>query len=404
MIPYTEALAHVLAAAKPMPAESVPLDAADGRTLAADVKARFDLPRFDQSAMDGYAVQFGDTLGAAEQSPKALRLLGEMPAGCTGTLRLKPGCAVRIFTGSRLPHGADAVVMQEYCERGDDEVAVMRPAAADENIRRRGEELRRGDMLLTAGTVVTPPITGVLAFNGVTRVRVRRVPDITLLTLGDELLGADQPLEPGKIRDSNGPALEAALRGLPVGRVRTARVGDDPRALKRVMKRAIEQSDVVITAGGASVGDHDHVEDVRRELGVRERFHRVRVKPGKPVVFGTAKGGALMFGLPGNPVSVLVSFHQFARPALLQMTGRPAQVAPLHTAELIEPLRNSPGRLTWMRGILEIRDGRRMVRPDRRQGSHMLTGLAAADVLIEVPEDCSELPAGATVGVRMLEW
>ncbi len=404
MISYEDALAAVLDAAKPLPAETVALDAADGRVLAADVKARFDFPRYDQSAMDGYAVLHADTVGATERSPRALAVTGEMAAGCRQTLRLKSGCAVRIFTGSRLPAGCDAVIKQELCRRDGDTVLVQRPAALGDHIRRRGEELRRGGLLLTAGTVVTPPVTGLLAFNGNATARVHRVPDVTLITLGDELLGPDEPLTPGKIRDSNGPALAAALRGMSVGRIRTARVGDDPGVLKRVLKQAIARSDVVITAGGASVGDHDHVKDVRRGLGVRERFEVVRVKPGKPVVFGTAADGTLLFGLPGNPVSALVSFHQFVRPALARLAGRMTSDSPRFTAELTEPIRNKPGRLTWVRGRLEIRDGRWFVRPTKGQGSHMLTGMATADVLIEVGEKSATIPMGDMVHVTMLEW
>ena len=403
MIAYEQAVRKVLDAVRPLPAETVPLDAADGRVLAGAVKARLDLPRFDQSAMDGYAVRVAD-LRRAGRAPVTLRLAGEMPAGCDRRLPLRSGCAVKVFTGSMLPRAAEAVVMKEYTREADGAVTIERAASPGEHIRRRGEELRRGTPLLAAGTAVTPPVLGLLAANGVARVRVHRQASVALVSLGDELAAPGEPLRQGQIRDSNGPALAAALARLGVARVRRPTVGDDPRALRRVLAREMKRYDAVITVGGASVGDHDHVEAVRKALGVREVFNRVAMKPGKPNVFGTAPGGCLMFGLPGNPVSALVSYHQFVAPALRRLRGEDAVPAWELQAVLAAPLGKRTGRLEWVRGRVDLADGRFVARPTKGQGSHMLSGLAGANALLEMPRDVKSLPVGSQVRVRLLDW
>lgn len=399
MIDFDRALALVLETARPLPAESVDLEASDGRVLARDVRVRHDLPRFDQSSMDGYALHADDLVAG-----RVLRRGGEMPAGRTRRLPLRPGTAVQVFTGSRIPRDTAAILKVEDAEACDDGIRVVIAPPPGRYLRRRGEELARGERLLAAGTPITPPVLGLLAANGESRLRVHRRPDVALLVLGDELVAPGAPLEPGQIRDANGPALSAALRRVGVGRLRRRVVGDDPRALRRAMAREIARCDAVITVGGASVGDHDHVEDVRRALKVRERFHRVAMKPGKPNVFGTAPGGALMFGLPGNPVSALVSFHHFVAPALRRLAGA-AAVAPAYSrAVLATSLSSTSARLEWVRGTVELSEGRLVARPTRGQESHMLSGLAAADALLELPRGVDRLPAGAEVRVRLLDW
>jgi len=403
MIDYADAMKAILDAVSPLPAESVPLEKADRRVLARDVRTRLDLPRFDQSAMDGYAVLLADTADASRRSVE-LRLTGEMPAGCARRLPLRSGCTVKVFTGSMVPRGTEAVVMKEYTTEHDDTVVVSRSPVTGEHIRIRGEELRRGSSLVAAETIITPPIVGLLAANGVGSLSVHRRPDVALVTRGDELAAPGTPLGAGQIRDANGPALAAALRRLDVGRVRRATVGDDPRALRRVLARELQRCDVVITIGGASVGDHDHVEAVRRDLKVRERFNRVAMKPGKPNVFGVAPGGCFMFALPGNPVSALVSFHQFVAPALRRLRGETVKATWHPSATLVTPLVKSSGRLEWVRGVVELVDGRFMARATRGQGSHMLSGLANANALLEVPCEVAALAAGAEVRVCLLDW
>ncbi len=403
MIAYDDAISSIRGAVRPLPPETIPLAEADGCVLACDVRARLDLPRFDQSAMDGFAVRLADTRQAGRK-PATLCLTGEMPAGCSRRLPLRSGCAVKVFTGSMLPRAAEAVVMKEYTTETDGAVVVHRTAKPGEHIRYRGEELRRGSPLLAAGTIVTPPVLGLLAANGIERVRVHRRPDVALLTLGDELVAPGTQLQAGQIRDANGPALAAAMVRLGVGRIRRATVGDDPRALRSVMVREMRRCEVVITVGGASVGDHDHVEAVRAELGVREHFNRVAIKPGKPNVFGVSPAGCFMFALPGNPVSALVSFHQFVAPALRCLRGEATSDAWHLMATLATPLAKRTDRLEWVRGIVELVDGRFVARSTRGQGSHMLSGLAAANALLEIPRDVKTLPKGAEVRVRLLQW
>jgi molybdopterin molybdotransferase len=403
VIDFDDALKAVLKSVRPLPAETIPLDEADGRVLFADIRVRLDLPRFDQSAMDGYAVCVADTKRATRK-PVALRLTGEMPAGCSRRLPLRSGCAVKVFTGSMLPRGAGAVVMKEYTTEGDGIVVIERSAKAGQHIRRRGEELRRGDPLLAAGTVVTPPVLGLLAANGIGRVRVHRQPAVALVTLGDELAAPGTPLKAGKIRDANGPALAAAMRRMGVATLRHSTVGDDPKALRRVLAREMRRCEIVVTVGGASVGDHDHVEAVRAELGVREHFNRVAIKPGKPNVFGISPEGCFMYGLPGNPVSALVSFHQFVAPALRRLRGEMIDTAWYPSATLTMPIKKKTGRLEWVRGVVDLVDGRFTASATRGQGSHMLSGLAAANALLEIPRGVDALPAGVEVRVRLLRW
>lgn len=404
MIDFEAAVAAVLAAAAPLPAERLPLEEAAGRVLAADVRSRLDLPRFEQTAMDGIAVRAADLQGASAAAPRRLRLTGEIPAGSPRRPVLKAGDAVKVFTGSPLPRGADAVVIQEDCVFAEGSVTVAAAPRIGAHIRRRGEELRRGDLLAAAGAVLTPPVLGLLAGNGTDPVRVVGAPEVALVTLGDELAPPGARLGPAQIRDANGPALAAALARDGAGRIRRAHVGDDPRALRRVLSRECTRCDLVVTVGGASVGDHDHVKSVRAGLGVTESFTRVAVKPGKPVVFGRAPGGCLLVGLPGNPVSALVSYLHFVRPLLKRLRGE--DPAPPVLLELIldVPLRKPAGRLEWVRAVTVETLGERRVRPLRGQGSHMLGGLARAEVLIRFPADRMELPAGARVQALPVEW
>ncbi len=399
MIEFERALALVREATRPLPPETVALEDADGRVLARDVRVRHDLPRFDQSAMDGYALHADDLVDG-----RVLKLAGEMPAGRARSLPLRPGFTVKVFTGSRIPRDTAAILKVEDAEARDDEVEIVTAPAAGRYLRRRGEELARGESLLSAGTAITPPVLGLLAANGETRVRVHRRPDAALLLLGDELVAPGEPLKPGQIRDANGPALAAALRRVGVGRVQRRVVGDDPRVLRRALAREMARCDVVITVGGASVGDHDHVAAVRRDLEVRECFGRVAMKPGKPNVFGVAPGGALMFGLPGNPVSALVSFHHFVAPVLRRLAGTIDEGALYPRAVLTAPLVASSDRLEWVRGAVDLVDGRLVACPTRGQESHMLSGLAAADALLELPRGVERLPAGEEIRVRLLDW
>ncbi len=395
MIPFEQALELVLGSCRALDAERVPLTAADGRALTRAVRARLDHPRFDQSSMDGVAVRRADL-------PGTLRLIAEMPAGTSRRPRLRPGTAVRVFTGSPLPSGADAVVMQERCVFKDGSVTIDFTPDAGACIRPRGGERRRGDLLLAAGTALSPASIGLLAGDGSVDALVFRRPVVTLITMGDEIARAGERLGPGQVRDALGPALTTALSRAGAASVRHRHAADDPGRLTRLLRTAVRSSDLVVTCGGASVGDHDHVAEARRRLDVHDLFDRVAVKPGKPTIFGHAPDGTPVFGLPGNPVSALVTFQLFVEPAMRAMQGLPADPITVE-ATLAADLHKKPGRLEWVRGVLDRTAG--VVTPLAARDSHMIGGLAAADVLIPFPAEAERLAKGRRVRVRVMgEW
>lgn len=408
-ITCAEAVRLVVASVRPLPAEVVALEAATGRRLAEPARARSHSPRFEQSAMDGWAVRVEDLAGASPGRPARLRVAGELAAGAARRQLLKEGCAIRVFTGSPLPGGTGAVVAQEVARRDGDDVVFTAPAAPGAHVRRVGEEYRRGEVLLEAGVVVTPPVVGLLAQLGRATVKVGGRPAAAVVTMGDELVAPGAPRGRAQVHDANGPALCAALRAAGAGSVRHSRVPDDPAALRRALAQALRGADVVITVGGASVGDHDHVPAVRAALGIRELYGRVAIRPGLPNWFGLAPGGTPVFGLPGNPVSALVSFELLVRPALRRLQGAGPEAAaaglPGGRALLGGPASPARDRTTWLRATLLAPEGEEPVAvPQAGQGSHMLSGLARAQALAVLPPGPAELPAGAPVDLHRLEW
>lgn len=405
MIDFDAAVRIVLENVGPGPVERRRISSSLGLALARPVKARFRLPRTDQSAMDGIAVRCADVVSASPDRPAQLRLTGEIPAGSNTMPTLRKGCAVKVFTGSALPRNCEAVVMVEYCSFEGDQVHVRRAASVGEHIRRAGEEVRRGDEMLPAGTIVTPPVVGLLSMFGREAVSVHRPPIVSVITMGDEVVAVGQPLSPVQIHDANGPAVEAALRGLGVEKVRRRLVGDRPSQLRRALASALRGSDLVITVGGASVGDHDHVQETRKVLGIRELFARVAMKPGKPNVFGLSPEGVPVFSLPGNPVSALVSFQHFVRPAVNALMNRPAESETWVTrGRLAGAHRKIPGRREFIRGWAQVEGDWTVARANAAQGSHMLTGLAKANVLIDLGAATADFAKGSTVRLRRLNW
>ena len=404
MISHDGAVEAILATVKPRPIASVPVEEALGLALARPVKARLRMPRFDQSAMDGIAVRIDDLAGASPEAPARLELAGEIPAGSHERVRLRRGTAVKVFTGAAIPAGTEAVVMVEFCRFEGDQVFVERTAKPDENIRRAGEEVARGDTLLEAGTPITPPVIGLLSHFGFTKVPVRTRPSLGVITMGDEVAAPGAKLGPHQVHDANGPALRAALTAMGFDDVRSWHVDDRPRSLVKVLEKALGRCDVVITVGGASVGDHDHVKGARAELGVREVFSKVAIKPGKPNVFGMA-GKVPVFSLPGNPVSALVSFHLYVRPALRRLLGLPvARDGETTVATLRSALKKKPGRTEWVRvHASHDGDGPQAERL-AAQGSHMLTGLARSNALLRFENDLERADAGDRLALRWLDW
>lgn len=404
LITFEDALAKVLHHARPLPSiRTIRLEDSLGYFLAEDIRAREPIPLFDHSAMDGYGVREADVAKATPSSPVRLRIAGLVRAGDNPQSRLKPGTAVKIFTGGKIPPGVEAVVVKESCAEGAGDVVVRESVRAGANIRRRGEEIRNGARVLHAGTRITPTVVGLLATLGYASFAVHEKPRVTLLVTGNELVPPGKPLRPGQIRDSNSYALLAALKETGIDKTTVRRVKDDKKSLQKTLETAISQSDFVITSGGVSVGDFDFVKDVALAAGVRTIFWKIAIKPGMPNYFGV-RSGTLVFGLPGNPVSALVSYHEFVKPALLKMSGQRKTEPFVLTATLEKPLKKKRGRLELVRGVLTVKDGQLTVAPAELQGSHMLTGLASANCLIRFPLDLTSLEPGQPVSVELLSW
>ena len=393
LISIDEARGRVLDAVQRLEDEGVPLAEALGRVLAEDVQSPIDVPPFDSSAMDGYAVVAG---------PEAqLEVVGESRAGRPWEGRMKPGEAIRISTGGAVPDGATAVVPLERTTNDHREMRIrVEESTPGDNIRRAGEDVRAGRVVLAAGTQLGPAELGVAASVGRASLRCARRPRVAILLTGDELTEPGRPLGPGGIYSSNGWAL--AAQAVRAGAQVTTRetVPDQPADTRAALSRALDASDVVLVSGGVSVGPHDHVKPVLAELGVEERFWGVRLRPGKPTWFGI-RGHALVFGLPGNPVSAMVGFHLFVRTALAAMQGADPS-APRTSATLDEPIARHRSREQAVRVHLAASGNGWRARATGPQGSHMLTSMLGATALARIAPGEGEVPAGERVDVELL--
>lgn len=400
MITIEEALTLCAEVQAALPPERLPLAHALHRVLAEPARARLDLPPFDQSAMDGYALESSGTVRAAENAPVTLSLQGEVAAAKQPEYpRLGGGTAMRIFTGGVVPRGADAVVKQEDVLREEGNVLVSAPVASGNNVRRRGEELAEGAELTGAGARITPGMLGALAVAGIDDVAVHREPRIAVLVTGDEVspAGADLPL--GAIYDGNGPLLMSLLQQWGYGDVELAYVEDDRGALEQAMDDAFSEADIVVTTGGVSVGDKDMVIPVAKEMGVEEVFWRVRQKPGKPLFLGRADDGPVLLGLPGNPASVMVSAQIYLRRLLDVLEGVAAPGPHLSQGRLAIETPADTHRDSWLRAVWSTgRDGSVQLEPLGNQASHMLSNLCRANALVRLPASAEAYPAGSPVG------
>lgn len=406
MIEYAEALERVIARSLFLPKILLPLEKSLGYVLATDVKASSPIPRFDASAVDGYAVRTQDIapIGVSEANPVMLKVDQTVRAGDSQSMKLKAFRAFRIFTGALIPSGADAVVMQERVQQEDGRIKISSPIRTGENIRRKGEEFAKGVRVLTRGTLITPPVIGLLATLGCNTVRVYRKPRVAIIVTGNELRKPTESLSAGEIYDSNSFALSAALQALGILPVLTLQVSDSKEKIRTAFERALAKADVVISVGGVSVGEYDFVKDVCNDVGIRTEFWKIAIKPGKPNFFGT-KGKKLFFGLPGNPVAALLSFHLLVRPALQKMMGMQNEPTVRLSAQMKADARKKPGRAEFLRAKLGANsNGNLCVTPTQGQDSHMMGGLANADCLIYFPKDASELKSGDTVTITPLQW
>ena len=399
MIPLEEARQYALAACAPFHPTAVPLADALGLVASLAVKAEEPIPPFANTAMDGYAVRAADTAGA----PVTLVVVGSLAAGAAPDVEVGPGQAVRIMTGAPMPPGADAVVMVERHEPAPDgaSVEVREAVGAGQSVRAAGSDLTPGDVVIDRGTVLTAGHLGVLASLGVRRAPVYRRARVGVLSTGDELFDGTGPLRPGQIRDSNRPTLLALLRGAGCEAVDLGLARDDEDEIAAAIRRGADECDAVLTSGGVSVGDFDYVKVVLDRLG-QMRWMQVAIRPAKPFAFGTV-AGTPVFGLPGNPVSSMVSFELFARPALRQMMGHTHLDRPRARAVADEAMRRSPdGKVHFVRVVATLEpDGRYHVRSAGGQSSHQLAAMAAANALVVLP-DGDGAPAGAEVDALLL--
>jgi molybdopterin molybdotransferase len=393
MLTLDEAMERVLRRALPLPTEAVSLRNAAGRVLAEDLVVSEDLPRFDHSAMDGYAVSTRDLSGEA---PFRLRVAGESRAGHP-TPALEPRSACRIFTGAPLPEGADAIVIQENVEREGENALIQCRAHAGDHVRRRGEDLARGSVALRRGTRLGPYQLGLAAALDRAELEVARKPQLCILCTGDELRAPGDPARASSLPESNSVVIAALAESAGAQVHALELVGDDSAKLEQSLLRLAAQSDLLVTVGGASVGDHDLVRQALSAAGGSLDFWKVKLKPGKPLVFGSL-GRALVLGLPGNPVSAQLNFTLFGLPLLRAMQGEPARGPRYARARLSSDLRQKPGRLGLYRARL---DGDAVV-PESNQASGSVASLSHADALVVVPAESDGYQAGTMVDIIRL--
>ncbi len=373
-----------------------------GLVLAEDVFSKDNIPFADNSAMDGYAVKFEDTKNASKENPVKLRISEVVAAGHSTNQVLQNGEVVKIMTGAPIPNGADSVVIVEQTEKNGDEVSIFREAKNGENIRRAGEDISVGMQVLEKGKIISSADLGVLASVGNAKPLSFRKPKIAVLATGDEIISPEGPLILGKVRNSN----EFTLCGLVEefgGKAISFGIGKDskPKLTKQICE-ALETSDILVTSGGVSMGDFDFVQEVFPEIGVEIVFHKINVKPGKPVLFGTF-GEKLVFGLPGNPVSSMVSFLKFVVPAMKKMSGNANFSLPQVQARFVGSFRKRDSKTHFLRGILEKSENGFSVSLTGRQGSGILRSMSLANCLIEVGETQSEIEEGEVVSIQVLD-
>lgn len=404
MISLQEHRSRCLDAVRPLGAVDQSLLQAQDGVLAEDVVSPLDLPGFDNSAMDGYAVYLRDVAGASEASPVRLPVAGDIPAGVTAQTRLIPGQVLRIMTGAPMPEGAEGVVKVEASDGGVHEVELRAAATPGQHVRRAATDVRAGDVVLRAGTVLGPAQLALLAAVGRARVSVHARPRVVVLSTGSELVELGEQPGFGQVVDSNGLMLAAAVLDAGASLQLLGRARDEADTFLATLTAALENADLVVTTGGVSAGAYDTVKEVLSGLGT-VWFGKVAMQPGMPQGFGTIGPNATpIFTLPGNPVSAFVSFEMFVRPVIRTLSGHTELNRPSEQAIVAASWTAPAGKTQLARGVLATdADGRRVVRLVGEQGSHVLGGLALADCLVVVPEDVTRVEAGSEVRCLLLD-
>ncbi len=409
MLSVQEARERILNVFHPVEAAGLPLDQACGRVLAEDVRAGTDLPPFDNSSVDGFAVRAADVAAAGSAAPCVLAVVADIPAGSYSEQPVGSGQAARIMTGAALPPGADAVVMVEDTDfntrsagaPAPKTVKILRPVQAGASIRRRGDDLHTGELVLASGLRLRAQEIGLLAMLGTAHVPVRRKPRLALLSSGDELLPVDAPLQPGKVRDANSYALGALAEKAGAEVIRLGVAADAAEDVRlRLDRAAASGADLIVSSAGVSVGAFDYVKAVVEENGSLD-FWQVNMRPGKPLAFGSYRG-IPFFGLPGNPVSAFVGFEIFVRPALQKLGGESAMPRLRLKARLAQAI-ESDGRESYLRAIVTDEGGKLVARLTGHQGSGNIFSLVRANALLIVPSGVKSLPADTEVELWQIE-
>ena len=401
MISVEAALEKILSHIQPLGFEKVSLLESQGRVIAEDIYASRDIPPLDNSGMDGYAVRYEDIQHASSGQPVRLEIIEDLPAGSVSKKTLEKGQAIRIMTGAPIPRGADAVVQVEDTTKEDRFAQIFRAVPFGENIRRAGEDVGKGDRVISKGDLIRPAEVGMLASVGRSFVSVFQRPLVAILCTGEELVDVDGRLDEAKIVSSNSYTLAAQVKDSGAIPIQLGIARDRKEDIEEKLRQGI-RADVLISSAGISVGDYDLVKDVLKDLGMEMVFWKVAMKPGKPLAFGTIAGKPA-FGLPGNPVSSMVSFEQFVRPSLLKMMGHHQLFRPTIEAILKEDIQKEPGRRHYIRALVSFEKDRYFVTTTGAQGSGILRSMVRANGLVVIPENQEKVRAGEKVLVQLLD-